>query len=205
MSGWRAHAASLGCVHKAMPNDRVGSRRLRSPLGQAHGKPDRRRESIIKPPTRLTGSVPGSDHTVELQNLLLQPSQLSPECQGHARAISGTRLSFGSATTLSSSSTPWRPTGAIIPNSARWARIALITAVCWRMNRWRARWSTRPLCCSGVLVTTNRMLALVTASQMASASVASFFMPFDVGLHVGRWHQSHRVAKCLELTRPMVR
>ena len=27
MSGWRAHAASLGCAHKAMPNDRVGSRR----------------------------------------------------------------------------------------------------------------------------------------------------------------------------------
>ena len=48
---------------------------------------------------------------------------------------------------------------------------------CCRMNRWRARWSTRPLCCSGVLVDTNRMLALVTASQMASASVASFFCP----------------------------
>src|SRR5262245_50805267 len=33
----------------------------------------------------------------------------------------------------------------------------------------------QPLCCSGVLVGTNRMLALVTASQIASASVASFF------------------------------
>src|SRR6476620_409618 len=43
------------------------------------------------------------------------------------------------------------------------------------MNRWRVRWSTKPLCCSGVLVGTNRMLALVTASQMASASAASFF------------------------------
>jgi hypothetical protein len=31
------------------------------------------------------------------------------------------------------------------------------------------------LCCSGVLVSTNRNLALVTASQMASASAASFF------------------------------
>src|SRR6476620_3568665 len=30
-------------------------------------------------------------------------------------------------------------------------------------------------------------------------------LPFDVGLYVGRWHQSHGVAKCLELTRPMVR
>src|SRR5277367_5607759 len=43
------------------------------------------------------------------------------------------------------------------------------------MNRWRVRCSTRPLCCSGVFVGTNRILALVTASQMASASVASFF------------------------------
>ena len=33
----------------------------------------------------------------------------------------------------------------------------------------------RQLCCSGVLVATKRMFALVTASQMASASAASFF------------------------------
>jgi hypothetical protein len=38
------------------------------------------------------------------------------------------------------------------------------------MNRWRVRWSISPLCCSGVLVGTNRILALVTASQIASAS-----------------------------------
>ena len=28
---------------------------------------------------------------------------------------------------------------------------------------------------------------------------------FDVRLHVGRWHPSHGVAKCLELARPMMR
>ena len=37
------------------------------------------------------------------------------------------------------------------------------------------RWSIRQLCCSRVLVATNRMFARVTASQMASASAASFF------------------------------
>ena len=37
------------------------------------------------------------------------------------------------------------------------------------------RCSIKQLCCSAVLVSTNRILALVTASQMASASVASFF------------------------------
>src|SRR4029077_2702556 len=73
------------------------------------------------------------------------------------------------------------------------------------MNRWRVRWSTRQLCCSAVLVATNRILALVTASQMASASVGVILVAFDVRLHVGRWHQSHGVAKCLELARPMMR
>jgi hypothetical protein len=32
-----------------------------------------------------------------------------------------------------------RPTGATIPNSARYAWIELMTAVCGRMKRWRAR------------------------------------------------------------------
>ncbi len=99
----------------------------------------------------------------------------TPRAARHARATSGSRLSLESATMSSSSSTPLRPTRATIPNSARWARIALITAVCWRIKRWRVRWSIRQLCCSGVLVATNRMFALVTASQMASASAASFF------------------------------
>ena len=57
-----------------------------------------------------------------------------------------------------------------IPNSARWTRIALIIAVCSRIYRWHMRSSIRPLCCSGVFVSTKRMFALVTASQMASAS-----------------------------------
>src|SRR2546422_183313 len=105
----------------------------------------------------------------------------APRAARHPRAISGTRLSLESATTSSSASTPLRPTGATMPNSARWARIALITAVCCRMNRWRVRWSIRQLCCSGVLVSTNRMFALVTASQIASASAASFFCRFTYG------------------------
>jgi hypothetical protein len=61
------------------------------------------------------------------------------------------------------------------PGLGQMGAIALITEVCWRMKSWRVRWSIRQLCCSGVLVSTNRMLALVTASQMTSASVASFF------------------------------
>jgi hypothetical protein len=48
----------------------------------------------------------------------------APNAETHARAISGTTLSFGSATTVSSSLKPSRPTGATIPNSASWARFA---------------------------------------------------------------------------------
>ena len=43
----------------------------------------------------------------------------APRAATHERATSGNRLSSASATTPSSCSTPWRPTGATIPNSAR--------------------------------------------------------------------------------------
>jgi hypothetical protein len=67
------------------------------------------------------------------------------------------------------------PANAPQPADSAARAIALITEVCCRMNRWRVRWSISPLCCSGVLIGTNRILVLVTASQMASASAASFF------------------------------
>jgi len=53
--------------------------------------------------------------------------------------VAAAGVPVAAATTPSSSSTPLRPTGATMPNSARWARIALITPVCWRMKRWRVR------------------------------------------------------------------
>src|SRR5271156_5486611 len=37
--------------------------------------------SFIEPHAHLVGSVPGPDQTVELQDLLLDPSQLIPECR----------------------------------------------------------------------------------------------------------------------------
>ena len=64
------------------------------------------------------------------------------------------------------------------------------------MNRWRVRWSISPLCCSGVLIGTNRILVLVTASQMASHVGRIVLLPFDVRLDVGGRHQPHGMAKC---------
>src|SRR6201747_76809 len=37
--------------------------------------------SFIEPHAHLVGSVPGPDQPVELQDLLLDPPQLSPECR----------------------------------------------------------------------------------------------------------------------------
>ena len=63
----------------------------------------------------------------------------APRAATQSRATSGTRSSSGSATISSSSSTPLRPTGATMPSSARCARMELMTAFCWRTNRWRVR------------------------------------------------------------------
>src|SRR5215468_6457124 len=49
----------------------------------------------------------------------LRLSNWLPSAARYARTTSGTRLSLESATTRSSSSTPLRPTGATMPNSAR--------------------------------------------------------------------------------------
>jgi hypothetical protein len=45
----------------------------------------------------------------------------------------------------------------------------------WRISVSRTRWSTVMLCCSSLLISTNRIVGRVTASQIASASAASFF------------------------------
>src|SRR5262249_38411454 len=93
----------------------------------------------IEPLARLVGSMPGRDHAVELQELCFQGSQLGAESHETGACNLGQSFVTCTATTLSSCSIPLRPTAATMPNSARWARIALITAVCWRINRCRVR------------------------------------------------------------------
>ena len=111
--------------------------------------PDRRPD-LIEPLARLVDRCQALIMRSNSKICALSIRSWAPSAARQARAISGNRLSLASATTPSSSSTPLRPTGATIPNSARWARIALITAVCWRTNRWRVRWSIRQLCCSAL-------------------------------------------------------
>jgi hypothetical protein len=64
----------------------------------------------------LRGSGPG-------QKLAFDNALAQAGCPDRRRAISGSRLSLGSAATPSSCSTPLRPTGATMPNSAKRAPI----------------------------------------------------------------------------------
>ncbi|SUJ13143.1 Uncharacterised protein [Sphingomonas paucimobilis] len=76
---------------------------------------------------------------------------------------------------------PFLPIGVAIPNSARCARIAFDNCVRWRFRIRRTRCSIIAPCCSGDLMLTKRIVGRVTASQIASASAASFLPRLTYG------------------------
>jgi hypothetical protein len=79
-----------------------------------------------------------------------------------------------SAMILSNSAVPLRPLADTMPSSARCPRKALLNIVRWRTSNCRVRCSIKAVCCSFVLIGTNRIDGRVTASQIAAASFASF-------------------------------
>ena len=130
----------------------------------------------MKALARLVGSVPGHDHPIELHNLLLEADQLIAE-RGKTRT-----------------SNLWHPFVARVGNNMQQFRDPFTpdrrdNAELGEVRSGQINHSglladkqmacavkhIRQLCCSGVLVGTNRMVAVVTASQIASASAASFF------------------------------
>ncbi len=129
----------------------------------------------MKPPARFIRPVPGHDHSIEFQNLLLEAEQLSTQCAKtcthdirHPFIVSVGNNTEQFLDTFTPNRCNDAEFGKVSPNR-------IDASVCWRINKCRVRCSTKPLCCSGVLIGTNRMLALVTASQIASASPISFF------------------------------
>ncbi len=70
--------------------------------------------------------------------------------------------------------TPWRPLAATRPNSAIWLRNGLISMVRWRISMSCSRCDTIRACWAGRLTGTKRIDGRVAASQIASASTASF-------------------------------
>ena len=93
----------------------------------------------MKALARFVGPGPSHDQSIELHNLLFESEQLSAErgetCAGNLRHPPVAWV----GNNMQKFRDPFAPTGATMRNSARCARIALITAVCWRMNRWRVR------------------------------------------------------------------
>src|SRR4030088_1056974 len=130
--------------------------------------------NVMKALARLVGPVPGHDHPIKLHNLLLEAEQLSAE-RGKTRT-GNLRHPFvawvgNNMQQFRDSSTPDRRDNAELGKvrSDRINHRGLLA------DEQMCGESIRQLCCSGVFVGTNRMLALVTASQIASASAASFF------------------------------
>ena len=127
----------------------------------------------------------------------------------HARstdlAACGNAVS-GSSIRSISRATCGTPLAAAWPYSARWPRKALMVWVRWRTSRSRARNTTPLACCSSSFTGVNRMLGRCAASQIASASAASFFCRLTNGLtYAGRDHQPHRVPEPGQLAPPMMR
>lgn len=92
---------------------------------------------------------------------------------------SGTHGSLSSG--LISCCSPARPIGATRPNSAMCPRIVLDSWMRWNIQVSRTLCSTITLCCSGLFTSTKSIIGRVTASQIASASAASFFCRFTFG------------------------
>ena len=93
----------------------------------------------MKARARLVGPVPGHDQPIELQDLLLEVEQLSAE-RGKARAGNLWHpFVAGVGNNMQQFRDSFAPDRRDNAELGECARIELITAVCWRMNRWRVR------------------------------------------------------------------
>ena len=129
----------------------------------------------MKALARFVGAVPDHDHPIELHDLLLEAEQLIAE-RGKARA-GNFRHAFvtrvgNNVEQFGYSFAPDRR------DDAKFSKVSpdrIDHRGLLANKQMPCAVKHQELCCSGVLVGTNRTLALATASQMASASVASFF------------------------------
>jgi hypothetical protein len=74
--------------------------------------------------------MPSSDHTVELKDLLLEPSQMSPECQETRTGYLRNSLVSGIGNDLEQLLYTIAAERRYNPKLGKMGRIALITAVC---------------------------------------------------------------------------
>src|SRR5258706_13812364 len=161
--------------------------------------------NFIEPHAYLVGSVPGPDQPVELQDLLLDPAQLSPECRETGTSYLRNSLvvwirydieQFLDTVTPDRRNDP--ELGKMGPNcidhrglltdeqmaGAVEHQAALLLG---GLGRYKPHVGPGDCLANGLCV--SRIVLL----------------PLDVGLHIGRRDQPHGVTQCLQLARPVVR
>src|SRR5260370_9448985 len=131
--------------------------------------------NVMKTLARLVGTVPGHDHPIKLQDLLLEAEQLIAK-RGKARTanlrhpfvarIGNNMQQFGDSLTPDRRDNA--ELGKVSPDRVN--HCGLLAS-----HHMKCAVKHQAALLLNVFVGTNRMLALVTASQIASASAASFF------------------------------
>src|SRR5262245_43537637 len=122
----------------------------------------------------------------------------APRAATHARATAGIRLSSELATTVSSCSTPLRPIGATIPNSARWAadridhRGLLTNEQMPRAMKHQATLLLRRLSLDKPHVGSGNGLA----DRLSVSDI--ILLSLDIGPDIGWRHQPHPMPKSLQ-------
>src|SRR5258705_4968589 len=161
--------------------------------------------NVMKALARLVGPVPGHDHPIKLQDLLLEAEQLSAE-RGKARAgnlrhpfvarVGNNMQQFHDTFTPDRrdnaelgkvSSDRINHRGLLADEQVAGAVEHQATLLFGGLGWYKAHVGPGDCLANGLRV--SRIVLL----------------PLDVGLHIGRWDQPHGVTQCLELARPVVR
>ena len=119
--------------------------------------------------------MPGTDQSVELQYLLLDPAQLSSECRQTRTSHLRNSLIVWVGQDIEQFLDTVTPDRRNDPELGKMGPDCIDHRGLLTDEQMARSVQQQAALLLGVLVGTNRMLALVTASQMASASAASFF------------------------------
>src|SRR5204863_6898010 len=161
--------------------------------------------SFIEPHAHLVGSVPGRDQPVELQYLLFDPTQLSPECRKTCTSYLRNSLVVWIGDDSEQFLDTAAPDRGNDPELGKMGpdridhRSLLTDEQMARAVEHQAALLLGSLGWHEPHVGPGHCLA----DRLCVSRV--ILLPFDIGLHVGRRHQPHGVTKCLELARPMMR
>jgi hypothetical protein len=159
----------------------------------------------MKPFARLVGTVPSHDHSIELQNLPLEAEQLNAECgkagAGNFRHPPVARVG-NNMQQFRDSFTPDRrdnaELGEVSSDRINHSRLLADEQMACAMKH-QAALLLRCLGWHKPHVGSGDRLA----NRLCVGHIV--LLPFDVGLHVSRRHQPHRVTQCLKFARPMMR